>query len=98
MCIRDRSGIGVQIHSTDDRDQKSITGVNAALDEEAFEVGCVNEAEVAIVNDLITGVQVEVVARRQVLFEHLTLTCHGELLLDQLGEAPLDVVREEFIW
>ena len=61
------SGIGIEIHTSDNCDQKRITCVNAALDKETLEVARVDETEVAVVDVLVARVVVVVIACGQVL-------------------------------
>ena len=89
--------ICVEVHSADDRDQKRITCVNAALDEESLQIAGVDEAEIAVVEVLVAGVQVVVIAGCQVLLEHLGLTAELQLLLEELGEAALNIIRQELV-
>ena len=66
-----QSGISIEVHSTDNSDQKRITGVNATLNEETLKVAGINETEVAVVKVLVAGLEIVVIARSQVLLEHL---------------------------
>lgn len=93
-----KSSISIEIHTSDNGYQKSVTSVNAALDKETLQVARVNEAEVAVIEHLVTRLKVEVIRSSEVLLKHLTLAGHLQLLLDKLGKASLHIVGKELVW
>ena len=76
-----QSGISIQIQSPNNGNQESITRIDAALDKESLQIGCVDESEVAIVNVGVQRFQIVIVLSGQVLLQHLRLPCESQFFL-----------------
>lgn len=74
--------ISIQVHSSNDCNQESITGINATFDKESLQVASVDESKVAVIDVFVAGLCVEIVTRCQILFTHLALAAECKLFLD----------------
>ena len=89
------SCIGIQVHSSNDWDQKSIVGINAAFNKETFQIWCINEVEVTVINSLVQFVQIVIISRCQILFQHLCLSSQLQLFLQKFAKVPLYIISQE---
>lgn len=92
-----QSSVSVEVHASNNGNEQSVTGVNAALDEEALQVGSVDEAEVAVIDYFVARLQVVVVTSHQVLLQHLCLPRKSQFFLEQLCQTSFHVVGKELI-
>ena len=85
-------GIRIEVHPSNDRNQEGIASIDAAFDEESLQIARVNKAKVAVIDILVAGLNIEVIAGGQVRLAHLTLPAKGKLLLDELSKTALYIV------
>lgn len=89
--------VSVEVYTPDDRCQQRVICINAALDQESPQTGGVNEAKGAIIDLLVTELEVVIGCRGELLLEHLDLASQRQLFLDQLREQRLDCIRQTHV-
>ena len=92
-----QSSICIQVHSSNYSDKKRITCIDAALNKETLQVWGVDEAKVAVIEVPVARVKAEVVARCQILLQHLDLACQSQLFLEQFRQAAFNIVWQELV-
>ncbi len=70
-------GISIQVHSSNYRNQESITGIDAAFNKESLQVAGVDESKVAVIDVFVASLGIEIVTRSQILLTHLTLAAES---------------------